>query len=118
MDITRDSHIHTNYSPDAVPRATFQAYINKALELGLTELTFTDHVDIDAVHPLFHQSIDYDSYLMEFRKIQNTSPIPLRLGVEIGYQQHVKQEIIDFISKYSFDFVILSTNFASCSFRT
>lgn len=107
----KDSHIHTNYSADADQDATFDAYIKRAEELGLTELTFTDHVDIDAVHPLFHKQIDYDRYLEDFRQVRASSPIPINLGVEIGYQSHVVDEINSFLEKYPFDFVILSIHY-------
>lgn len=109
--IKRDSHIHTNYSPDADPDATFEAYIKKALELGLEELVFTDHVDFDAVHPLFHKMIDYDTYIEDFRRVQQTSPIPIQLGVEIGYQPHVKSQINTFLNTYPYDYVILSIHY-------
>lgn len=111
IDYTKDSHIHTNYSPDADKTATFKAYINKAIELGLTEITFTDHVDFDAVHPLFHEMIDYDEYIKEFEIVKKDSPIQIKLGVEIGYQKHMKDKINTFLKKYSFDYVILSIHY-------
>jgi histidinol-phosphatase (PHP family) len=111
IDFTKDSHIHTCYSPDADLEATFQSYITRALELGLTELTFTDHVDIDAAHPLFSELIDYDNYINVFRLVQKKAPIPIKLGVEIGYQSHVKDEIQSFLNRYDFDFVILSIHY-------
>lgn len=107
----KDSHIHTHYSPDADKNATFDAYIKQAQELGLSELTFTDHVDIDAVHPLFHTPIDYDAYLTDFQNVQASSPVPIKLGVEIGYQSHVVNEINLFLTKYPFTFVILSVHY-------
>lgn len=106
-----DSHIHTNYSPDAEKSATFDAYIKQAQNVGLEELTFTDHVDIDAVHPLFHTPIDYDQYVKELQSVKSTSPIPIKLGVEIGYQSHVVEDINSFLSKYPFEFVILSIHY-------
>lgn len=109
--IKRDSHIHTKYSPDAGQNATFEAYIKRAQEIGLTELVFTDHVDFDAVHPLFHEMINYDTYIKDFRRVQKTSPIPIQLGVEIGYQSHVKSAINNFLKKYPFDYVILSIHY-------
>ena len=111
IDFTKDSHIHTCFSPDADPKVTFQSYIDKAVELGLRELTFTDHVDFDAAHPLFSKMINYDNYINIFRLVQKTSPIPIRLGVEIGYQPHMKDKIKEFLNTYDFDFVILSIHY-------
>jgi histidinol-phosphatase (PHP family) len=109
--IKKDCHIHTNYSPDADPKATFEAYIVRAQEMGLEELVFTDHVDVDAVHPLFHEMINYEVYIKDFKRVQNSSPIPIKLGVEIGYQAHVKEDIKRFLQRYPFDYIILSIHY-------
>jgi histidinol-phosphatase (PHP family) len=106
-----DSHIHTRYSADADQDVTFEDYIKRAKELGLSELAFTDHVDIDAVHPLFHKQIDYDVYLKDFRQVQTNTDFPIRLGVEIGYQSHVVEETNAFLDRYPFEFVILSIHY-------
>ena len=111
IDFTKDTHIHTAYSPDADKKATFQRYIDKAVDLGLKELTFTDHVDFDAVHPLFFNMIDYDTYIKDFNEVKKMSKIPIKLGVEIGYQEHMTTEINTFIDKYPFDHVILSIHY-------
>lgn len=111
IDYTKDFHIHTKYSPDADPKATFKAYIKQAVTLGLTEITFTDHVDFDAAHPLFFDMIDYDKYIEDFNSVKNDSEIPIRLGVEIGYQEHMKDEINAFLKKYDFEYVILSIHY-------
>ncbi|MCF7924931.1 MAG: histidinol-phosphatase HisJ family protein [Candidatus Izimaplasma sp.] len=111
IDFKKDNHIHTHFSPDADPAATFEGYIVEAQKKGLDEITFTDHVDFDAKHPLFHEMIDYDAYVIAFEKVKKASPIPIRLGVEIGYQAHMKNEINQFIEQYPFDFVILSIHY-------
>ena len=111
IDYTKDNHIHTCYSPDADPKATFQAYIEQAVKLGLTEITFTDHVDFDAVHPLFSTMIDYDKYIEDFNTVKQDSPIPIKLGVEIGYQEHMKETINAFLNSYDFEYVILSIHY-------
>lgn len=111
IDYTKDNHIHTFYSPDADPKATFQSCIEQAVKLGLTEITFTDHVDFDAAHPLFHDMIDYEKYIEEFNIVKKESPIPIRLGVEIGYQEHMKDEINKFLETYDFEYVILSVHY-------
>ena len=107
----KDTHIHTHYSKDASKDATFEAYIKKALELGVTSLTFTDHHDIDPAHPLFKEPIDFDAYIKDFHQVKKTSPIHIHLGVEVGYQRHVKEEIQAFIKKYPFEHVILSVHY-------
>ena len=109
--ILSDHHIHTHYSKDADPKATFASYIQKAKALGLKSITFTDHHDIDPAHPLFKVPIDYDTYIKDFESIPKEDVINFRLGVEIGYQKHVVQEIKDFINKYPFEYIILSVHY-------
>jgi histidinol-phosphatase (PHP family) len=111
INFNKDSHIHTFFSNDADPSATFERYIVQAQALGLTELTFTDHVDFDAKHPLFYDMIDYERYIKEFNKVKQSSPIKINLGVEIGYQSHTVKETNQFLKKYNFDFVILSIHY-------
>ena len=109
--ITRDTHIHTHYSKDADPHATFESYIKKAHELRLTALTFTDHHDIDPAHPLFKDPIDFDAYYQDFLNVKKTSSIPIHFGVEVGYQRHVKEELKTFLRSYPFEHVILSIHY-------
>ena len=40
-----DYHVHTNYSADA--SATVTEQLEAAVERGLSEICFTDHVDFD-----------------------------------------------------------------------
>ena len=65
IDLKKDAHIHTKYSPDADQNATFNAYIAKAEELGIKELIFTDHLDLDPAHPLFEIPISYEAYFTD-----------------------------------------------------
>lgn len=109
--MTIDSHIHTNHSKDADIHATFEAYIERALELNITHLIFTDHHDIDPAHPLFKNPIDYDNYVKAFKSMKQTSKINVSLGVEVGYQEHVKEELKTFLKTYPFEFVILSIHY-------
>ncbi|MFP4286110.1 MAG: histidinol-phosphatase HisJ family protein [Candidatus Izemoplasmataceae bacterium] len=103
-----DHHMHTNYSPDADIKATFNAYLDKAIEQDIKGLMFTDHVDIDTPEVLFHDLIDYNSYQKALAEVRKRSNIPLYMGVEIGYQPHLKAELNRFVNQHPFDFVIAS----------
>lgn len=112
IPINVDTHIHTNFSPDADENATFEAYISQAKKIGLSKIIFTDHVDFDAAHPLFKTPIDYDIYMEKYQEVlQKTKNIELGLGVEIGYQPHVVSEMKSFLKKYPFEHVILSIHY-------
>jgi histidinol-phosphatase (PHP family) len=109
--ITKDAHVHTNYSPDASRDATFKTYITKAKEIGIKEIIFTDHHDIDAIHPLFENPIDYDEYIKEFKKVKKETNFSMILGVEVGYQSHTTRELEQFLDRYPFEYVILSVHY-------
>lgn len=106
-----DYHIHSNFSKDASKEATFEAYIKAAKEKKIEKIAFTDHVDFDAVHPLFKENIDYDEYMRAFNQIKEDKDISVALGVEIGYQSHTIQQNKHFLKKYPFEFVILSIHY-------
>jgi len=111
MYLDRDSHVHTNFSQDANPNASFQAYIDEAQRKGITQITFTDHIDFDAAHPLFQTPINYDEYIASFNEVKQHTTFDMKLGVEIGYQSHTKDRINQFLTQYPFEFVILSVHY-------
>jgi len=103
-----DHHMHTNYSPDADPKATMELYIKKAKEKGIDGVMFTDHVDFDFPMPIFDEMIDYKLYQEEIKRVSKNENFKVFMGVEIGYQPHLNQRINAFLSEYPFDFVICS----------
>ncbi|MDI6453630.1 histidinol-phosphatase HisJ family protein [Peloplasma aerotolerans] len=105
-----DHHMHTQASPDADPNLTKEQYIEKAMELNLPGVLFTDHVDFDFFQPIFHHLIDYDVYEKNIEHLKKIYPIDILMGVEIGYQKHLNQRMDDFLKKHQFDFVICSTH--------
>ena len=48
MRITADYHVHSNFSGDC--EATIDSMVEKGIELGLTHMCFTEHLDIDYVY--------------------------------------------------------------------
>ena len=103
-----DHHMHTNYSPDADPKATMEEYIKSAKEKGIEGVMFTDHVDFDFPSPLFDEMTDYVKYYKEVELLRKKEDFNVFMGVEIGYQPHLNQRMTDFLKSYPFDFVICS----------
>ena len=106
-----DYHTHTNFSGDS--QAPMELMVKRAVELGLKELVFTDHVDYDYADPLF-ENIDFGDYLVSvnYCKDKYRKVIKILMGVEIGYQPHVESRIEELLDKVDFDFVIYSTYMA------
>lgn len=105
-----DSHIHSKFSTDSHMEAIDAC--QRAVEIGLEGLVFTDHVDFD--FPDFDDNllIDLDQYFEFFRKLQNNwkEKLDIRIGIEIGFQPHLLFQINEVLNKYKFDFVINSVH--------
>ncbi len=105
-----DSHIHSNFSGDSDMEANSACY--KAVEMGLSGLIFTDHVDYD--YPDYDENflINLDQYFKYFKDLQNNwkEKLDIRIGIEMGYQPQVLDEINETITKYPFDFIINSVH--------
>lgn len=106
-----DYHVHSSYSKDADSDATFLKYIEKAKEIGIEKIVFTDHHDIDPAHPLFRESIDFDQYFLDFYNVRKSTSFDMVLGVEVGYQMHVEEELKQFLNKYPFEYIVLSVHY-------
>jgi histidinol-phosphatase (PHP family) len=106
-----DAHLHTKYSPDADQTATFEDYLEQAKKMGLHGLTFTDHVDIDSVAEMFRTLIDYDVYFEKAKKAISNSTLDVGIGVEMGDQPHVRDQIKQLVNRYDFDFIIGSIHY-------
>jgi len=101
-----DYHTHTAYSNDCdVP---MEDMIQRAVQLGITEMAITDHVDyMFPAAPYPHQT-DYDAYILEFNRLREKYAAQIRLvfGVEIGLGAHLAETIRDFAAQYPFEFII------------
>lgn len=105
-----DYHVHTSFSSDC--NEAMENQINAAISLGLKEIALTDHVDYDYPDIGFPFMIDYGEYTKEFNKLKEKyiNQINIILGVEIGFQPHVINDIENFLIQYPFDFIICSTH--------
>jgi len=84
----------------------------RSIELGLSEIAFTDHLDID--YPGFDEQfmIDFDKYVEQCSIVQvkYASELKIRKGIEIGLQPHTLQQSAEVASAYRFDYIIASTH--------
>ncbi len=105
-----DTHMHTHFSSDsdAASREMIQAAINK----GLSGICFTDHLDIDYPEKPDLFQIDFSAYFAELLQVQAEAPsdLSVHIGLELGLQPHLAQELTPLIKKYPFDFIIGSSH--------
>lgn len=110
--IKSDFHSHSNYSGDST--ASMELMVQRAIDLKLDHLCITEHHDIDMIPAEEGISflLDFDSYIKEHSLIKDkyANDINLLLGIEIGIQSYLIDELSSIINKYPFDFVICSSH--------
>lgn len=105
-----DMHVHSNFSSDS--ELDMEKGILRAIELGLSGIAFTDHLDIDYVDHEAEYQYDFNEY---FRKIgalkdKYADQIEILTAVEIGLQPHVIEQTKKRLDGLSFDYTIGSTH--------
>ena len=109
--IRSDNHVHTSFSTDS--DTPMEQMVLKGIELDLSSICFTDHIDYDfpdmgnGVEFLF----DVDEYFAKLAALKESYPqFELRRGVEIGLKPDLTERCNALVHGYPFDFVIGSTH--------
>lgn len=107
--IITDHHVHTEFSGDcSTPMGNI---INRAVELGLKEVMFTDHVDFEYPSKYISFEVDFEKYIKVLEKFRaQYKEIDILMGVEVGYQPNLNERINQLLNSYEFDFVICSVH--------
>ncbi|MFR2299318.1 MAG: histidinol-phosphatase HisJ family protein, partial [Clostridium paraputrificum] len=93
MKWLKDGHMHSHYCPHGT-KDTFKEYVEKALEVGLNEITFTEHMPLPAIfmdEKLLKECSPNEEeillYLKEATKIKEEykDKIKINVGLEIDY---------------------------------
>ncbi len=90
MKINHDFHIHTNLSLCAKKDATAEHYINKAVELGLNKIGFSNHFWDSKIQPVLNdwykpQNLEYNLQLKEELKDIDKKGITVYFGAEAEF---------------------------------
>lgn len=114
MPIQADFHLHSHFSGDC--EEPMEAMIQKGIELGLTHMCFTEHMDMDfpvtESDPEGKFLVNTDSYLYELVRLKETyaDKIKILFGIELGLQPHIRRELAQYAKSYDFDFIIGSSH--------
>lgn len=112
--IRADYHLHSSFSGDS--SAPMEDMILKGIQLGLTHMCFTEHMDPDFPYPNPEEEgmfeLNTDSYLYELARLKEkyAPQIQLLFGVELGVQPHLRRELSIYAKSYDFDFIIASSH--------
>lgn len=108
-----DYHMHSDFSEDCF--TPMEKTIESAIQKGLTEICFTEHMDYDYPDPDFAFELDVRAYDKKIKEMQAkyTDKITIKKGIEIGVQPHVLEQNKQLIQKEDFDFVICSLHAAN-----
>ena len=122
MKVKRDGHIHSPYCPHGT-KDSFEMYVEQALNKGLEEITFTEHMPFTSV---FFEDKEFqdecamseeyvDSYIKDIKEIKKKyeGKIKINLGFEVDYVDGLDEEIKEMLNKYgeNIEDSILSVHF-------
>ncbi len=120
-----DYHLHPDYSIDAEPLPIMD-YCRRAVELGLTEICFTTHAELDPVRKEIDNYVIFrgkthpvrdkrwlDGYFSEIEAARDRlrgTGLRVKAGVEIGYDLGLEKEIESLLEGYPFDYVLCAVH--------
>ena len=103
-----DYHVHSSFSEDC--NIPMEKMVKFAVEKGIRELAFTEHIDYDYPDKDWTFDLDLTGYDRKIREMQSAygSRIKIRKGGELGVQPHVLKDYETIVEKETFDFIICS----------
>lgn len=104
-----DFHIHSRVSFDGHNSALEIA--QTALQNGLKEICFTDHIDYDPLGIMGCMAFDTDTYNAEYDNL-SLPGLTIRHGMEFGLMVDNREQFRKDLARRDFDFVLGSVHFA------
>jgi histidinol-phosphatase (PHP family) len=104
----RDGHIHSHYCPHGT-KDEFYKYIDKALEQGLKEITFTEHlplpkgfIDKKIIEESAPSIEEIEKYFNEVKEVQilYKDKIKINIGVEVDYIEGLEAKTIEILKGF------------------
>ncbi|MBU8879741.1 histidinol-phosphatase HisJ [Bacillus sp. FJAT-29790] len=117
----KDGHIHTRFCPHGTQDA-LDGYVEKALSLGLKEISFTEHaplpdgfIDPAPAKDSSMRMEELEIYFEEIARVKSvyTRKIKINTGLEVDFIEGFEQETENFLDQYGkhLDDAILSVHF-------
>ena len=105
-----DCHMHCHFSGDS--EANPYDLAQRAVDIGLQGICFTDHLDIDYKETPGLFDLDIPAYHKEISDVKNAyaGKLDISWGIELGLQPYLTEKNNQIIKENDFDFVIGSTH--------
>ena len=103
-----DYHTHTRFSFDGDPAATHDAMCRRALEIGLSDIAFTDHCDVNGEVEGYYTPYDVDrafSAMMEVKE-KYKGRLNVICGIELGNATQYPAKADAVLAAHPYEFVI------------
>ncbi len=105
-----DYHIHSTYSDG---RSAPEEYILMAIDAGIKEIGFSDHLTLFREHEDWNMDpsiiMNYINHLENLRN--KTENIKIKIGLEVDYFEGRETETRQFLNKLPLDFIIGSVHY-------
>lgn len=117
----KDGHVHTSFCPHGT-KDSIEDYVERALELGYTEITFAEHAPlpegfIDPT-PMKDSAMRYEDLeryfeAIELAKVKYRGKITINTGFEIDFIEGYELQTVKFLNEFGplLDDAILSVHF-------
>ena len=104
-----DYHTHTRFSFDGRPTATHDALCRRALEIGLSDIAFTDHLDVNGeAERLYDFPFDPDASFAAMMEVKEKYKGRLNVvcGIELGNPTQYPETARAVLDAHPYEFVI------------
>lgn len=104
-----DYHVHTLFSPDSKMEPV--EAICAAIKAGVTDICFTEHMDLGHHMEMYNQVPDFDKMEKTLSELRRKYPdIHIGKGIEVGYIPETAEQSAKVLAEQDFDYVLLSTH--------
>jgi histidinol-phosphatase (PHP family) len=105
-----DYHMHSTYSDG---RSLPDDYILPAINVGLSEIGFSEHLTLFKEQEDWNMNpVNISPYIHHLENLRDTvKEIKIRIGLEVDYFEGKEKEIYDFLHPFPLDYVIGSVHY-------
>lgn len=106
-----DYHVHSRFSADGT--STLEECCAAAARQGLTEICFTEHLDLNPAIPV-NGWLDPAGYAEAVGRVRDTQPLTVLMGLEIGFDREYHPAIRRYLETHvlPWDFLLGSVHLA------